>query len=106
MIAAGSSPSATTESELVGHCQGLIEVVETDLHRDLLPLRPDLDLVAEGGLESVGRVSQGGGLLRVHFPPSPACFLWLAGQLNPVLGLAHGPAGADGVAGKAAADVV
>src|SRR6185295_10211996 len=35
-----------------------------------------------------------------------ALFLWLASQLNPVLGLANRPTAAGGVAGEAAADVV
>src|SRR5262245_15585968 len=109
MIAGGCRPddasSGVIGSELAGKGEGLIEIAEADLEGNLPPLRTQLDLVAENGLELVGRRAQSSFLLRRQPLPWPRLF-WLASQLSPVLGLAHRPAATGGVAGEATADVV
>src|SRR4051794_37028812 len=102
----GRSLGATAGAEPPGESKGLVEVLETDLDRDLLPLsRAYPYLVAERRLEPVGSVAQRRLLLRIE-PPRGGGLLWLASQLRPVLGLPNRPAVGRGFAPEAPADVV
>src|ERR1044072_1391782 len=98
--------SGALAGEPAGQVQRLVEIGEADLARDLLPLRPHLDLVANRGLELVGGVAQRRLGLGAEAPSPHLRLFWLAGQLNPVLGLANRPPPLRRVAGEAAADVV
>src|SRR4051794_11591039 len=107
MRASQASVSASAAAlEAPGQGERLVDVLEADLDRDLLPFaRPNLDLLAQRPLEAVGGVAHRGGLLGIEPGDAPTC-LWLAGQLGPVLGLAHRPPVLGGIARQAAADII
>src|SRR6185312_3087930 len=98
-------PSARALAQGAGERLGLVDVVEAKLGDDPLPLGPDHDLVAERRLERVAGRLECCGLLRID-RHAPWLRFWLASQPNPVLGLAHRPTAAQGVAGEATADIV
>src|SRR4051812_11471028 len=102
----GTRLGAAAGAEPAGEGEGLVEVLETNLDCDLLPLPcADSYLMAERRLEPVGGVAKRRLLLRVE-PPGCRGLLWLASQLSPVLGLANRPAVACRFAAETAADVV
>ena len=84
---------------------GLADVVEAEARRRFRLLGAGDDLVAQGLLEGVGDVAEGGLDVGVG-RGSPWFGFWLAGQPNPLLGFADRPAAAGCIAGEAAADVV
>jgi hypothetical protein len=83
----------------------LADVVEVELGDDPLAFGAGRDLVAEGFLEGIGDVAEGGLGVGVYRCP-PRFGLWLASQPHPLLGFADRPATSGCVAGKPAADVV
>src|SRR3954452_19028479 len=106
MIAPGSGqPERPSAAEAAGQGQGLVEVGEADLDRDLAAVGLDLDLVAEGRLEAVGGLAHRRRLLGGN-RPARSSRLWLASQLGTVLGLADRPATPRRLAGEAPARVV
>src|SRR5512146_3570073 len=83
----------------------LLEILKAQLDRDFLSPRAHPDLLAERGLETIRRLVQGGPLLGARGPLRPHGF-WLAGQLNPLLGLPHRPAPLCRLSRQAATGVV
>ena len=98
--------SAAAAGQPAGQLEGLGEVGEVDLDGDLLPPRPHPDLVAEADSSPSAASRIASPPRRSSSRPRPPSRLWLAGQLNPVLGLANRPAALRRVAGEAAAGVV